>query len=246
MTDKQKTKRKPNATKDQADASACDTVFGISELLENIVVHLEPKNIFGVLRVSKAFLEVKKSPKIQEKLFLRLQGGPERFWTDRPYEHEGFRPPRPSPFINAENRSRGASYGWGICLEIGSMLLNLKSSVLDTYPSDPLPEEVLASFGFEIGEYKIYSHDCYVTASTWRAAIEEVKSSAKEWCVWWHGRRLRRYEGPMTPVGEKLSELEKETGCEAKLIISDPDRHVLCSQALELPLKVVWFPDNKD
>src|ERR1700712_929501 len=47
-------------------------VLRISELVTNILVHLPPKNIFGVKRVCKRFARaVDESPKIQEKLFLR-------------------------------------------------------------------------------------------------------------------------------------------------------------------------------
>src|ERR1700712_2361141 len=47
-------------------------VLQISELVTNILVHLPPKNIFGVKRVCKRFARAAdESPKIQEKLFLR-------------------------------------------------------------------------------------------------------------------------------------------------------------------------------
>jgi hypothetical protein len=47
-------------------------VFQTSELVENILVHLPAKTIFGVRRVSKSFSNaVKNSLPIKEKLFLR-------------------------------------------------------------------------------------------------------------------------------------------------------------------------------
>lgn len=70
-------------TNEAPQGAACRAVFQTAELLENIVIHLPPKNIFGVLRVSKDFSKVLTSPKVQEKVFLRLEPktGPPRLWS---------------------------------------------------------------------------------------------------------------------------------------------------------------------
>jgi hypothetical protein len=56
-------------------------VFDTTELLESILVHLPPKNLFGALRVSKQFQTViTGSVSIQEKMFLRIRKRPGKFW----------------------------------------------------------------------------------------------------------------------------------------------------------------------
>jgi hypothetical protein len=58
--------------KEASTAAAMQAVFQTSELVENILVHLPAKTVFGVQRVSKSFNNaVKNSLPIKEKLFLR-------------------------------------------------------------------------------------------------------------------------------------------------------------------------------
>ena len=65
-------------SKEASTAAAMQAVFQTSELVENILVHLPAKNIFGVQRVSKSFRNaVRNSLPIKEKLFLRLRARPE-------------------------------------------------------------------------------------------------------------------------------------------------------------------------
>jgi hypothetical protein len=58
-------------------------VFNTSELLEQIILCLPVKNIFGIQRVCKQFRDViAGSPKIQEKMFLRLRNDvPKEAWV---------------------------------------------------------------------------------------------------------------------------------------------------------------------
>lgn len=61
-----------STAEEASTAAAMQAVFQTSELVENILVHLPAKNIFGVQRVSKSFNNaVKNSLPIKEKLFLR-------------------------------------------------------------------------------------------------------------------------------------------------------------------------------
>lgn len=53
------------------DCAAAQAVFQTAELVENIFRYLPPQNIFGVLRVSKAFANTLKFAAVQEKAFLR-------------------------------------------------------------------------------------------------------------------------------------------------------------------------------
>jgi len=47
-------------------------VLRLNEILTNTLVHLSPKNFFGLQRVPKSFLNaIQQSTEIQEKLFLR-------------------------------------------------------------------------------------------------------------------------------------------------------------------------------
>jgi hypothetical protein len=61
-------------TKEASTAAAMQAVFQTSELVENILVHLPARNIFGIQRISKSFNNaVKNSLPIKEKLFLRTR-----------------------------------------------------------------------------------------------------------------------------------------------------------------------------
>jgi hypothetical protein len=61
-----------STAKEAPTAAAMQAVFQTSELVENILVHLPAKTIFGVQRVSKSFRNaIKNSLPIKEKLFLR-------------------------------------------------------------------------------------------------------------------------------------------------------------------------------
>ena len=57
--------------------SACQSVFGTTELLENIISFLPMRNIFIVQSVSKQWRNViANSPSIEEKMFLRIKPTP--------------------------------------------------------------------------------------------------------------------------------------------------------------------------
>lgn len=58
-------------------------VFETNELLEHIILCLPMKTIFGIQRVCRQFRDViAASPKIQEKMFLRLRSDmPEETWV---------------------------------------------------------------------------------------------------------------------------------------------------------------------
>lgn len=63
-----------STAKEASTAAAMQAVFQTSKLVENIIVHLPARTIFGVQRVSKSFNNaVKSSLPIKEKLFLRLR-----------------------------------------------------------------------------------------------------------------------------------------------------------------------------
>lgn len=63
---------KHQAGEHAATSTVRDRVLGLNEILTEILVHLPPKKIFEVQRVSKSFLSaIQKSPEIREKLFLR-------------------------------------------------------------------------------------------------------------------------------------------------------------------------------
>ena len=64
-----------------APGEARKAVLSTPELLENILVFLPARNIFGITRVSRALRDcVATSPTIQEKLFLRPSGPPKEVW----------------------------------------------------------------------------------------------------------------------------------------------------------------------
>jgi hypothetical protein len=57
-------------------------VLDTTELLENILSHLPPKQLFGVQRVCRLWKDfIARSSGIQEKLFLKLQGRPAELWA---------------------------------------------------------------------------------------------------------------------------------------------------------------------
>lgn len=82
-------------------------------------------------------------------------------------------------------------------------------------------------------------------ASTWRTAIEEVTSVSRRWYVYWRGRRHDWCEYTATSMGEKMYELEKETGSEAKVILSGDPNHAAL-RVLRFTLVGVGTPDNED
>jgi hypothetical protein len=60
---------------------ACKSVLATPELLENIIIHLPAKNMFGITRISTEFRNcVANSPVIQEMLFFRPSGPPKETW----------------------------------------------------------------------------------------------------------------------------------------------------------------------
>lgn len=72
------------------------------------MIHLPPKNIFGVVRVSKAFNNALKTRAIEEKVFLRLRAGPKNVWKPKGLTDLRAIPATPSPFIG--NKATGFAY----------------------------------------------------------------------------------------------------------------------------------------
>jgi hypothetical protein len=65
------------AASQDATCTACETVFGTAELVEQILVHLPAKQLFTSQRVCKTFANaIAASPAIQVKLFKRLPSHP--------------------------------------------------------------------------------------------------------------------------------------------------------------------------
>lgn len=61
--------------------SACDKVFGTTELLEDILLYLKPLEILVLQRVSRNFLDcVADSPGLQRKLFYKASTAPPEEW----------------------------------------------------------------------------------------------------------------------------------------------------------------------
>jgi hypothetical protein len=86
LTSDQKSRIAPaprHATRSMTTDAARQAVFNTSELLEQIILHLPMKNIFGIQRVCKHFNEViVTSPEIQIKHLVRLQGDrPKETWV---------------------------------------------------------------------------------------------------------------------------------------------------------------------
>jgi hypothetical protein len=137
-------------------------VFQTSELVENILVHLPAKTIFGVRRVSKSFSNaVKNSLPIKEKLFLR----PRLKNTHKVIAH-GFQHTAAalSPFFiqgafsgnyavhymslssRAETREK-----YGITME-RECIMPIESSVLDTYLLEVPFKKLKLSLRLWVGE----------------------------------------------------------------------------------------------
>ncbi|KAF2167176.1 hypothetical protein M409DRAFT_22605 [Zasmidium cellare ATCC 36951] len=78
-------------TRSMTTEAARKAVFNTAELLENILVHLPPRQLFTVQRVSHQLkAAIKESTQIQKKMFLRLGGEPEEEWLVRE-SHAGWR-----------------------------------------------------------------------------------------------------------------------------------------------------------
>lgn len=118
------------------------------------MVHLPPKNIFGCLRVSRAFYSTIKSKAIQEKVFLRLkkQDTPPKYWS---FDHEvlyggPIQAVTPSPFADvsvAELCNQGTGLA-PVSLDIPSMgewYIGPDSSILDTFVTDPPAKSAIAT-----------------------------------------------------------------------------------------------------
>lgn len=161
--------------------------------MENIVRYLPPKNIFGVLRVSKAFANTLKSATIQERTWLRPNKAtkpPTRFWKiDR--ASPAIYPSTASPFL--ENLDGLPYRGASVAVYLGSeepAALDRDASVLDSHFCDPTSVNVCVSVTFQIGEYKVLRSSKPLPAKTWRKAIDATESGYR--VQLWDGRFIKR------------------------------------------------------
>lgn len=110
-------------------------VFALSDLnevLANVFVHLTPQTIFGVQRVSKSFVNAtKKSPEIQEKLFLRQRDPGQGHTLHDGSSTAGYVSPF---FVGAGGRN------WHLGTAVGestrARIRSEQSSILDTFAFD--------------------------------------------------------------------------------------------------------------
>ena len=112
---------------------ARDKIFGLTELneiLANVLVHLPPRNIFEVQRVSRSFINaVERSPEIQEKLFLRQRKAIKNVLANA-VEHT-------QPTLNRINPLFHQVKMLGKIVGIDSRkCVSLESTILDTYLLD--------------------------------------------------------------------------------------------------------------
>jgi len=132
-----------STAKDASTAAAMQAVFQTSELVENILVHLPAKTIFGVQRVSKSFNNaVKSSLPIKEKLFLRLRpkithkviahGFQHTAAALNPFFIQGaFSENYAVHYMSLSSRA-GANEKYGMTME-HNCVISMESSLLNTY-----------------------------------------------------------------------------------------------------------------
>jgi hypothetical protein len=95
----------------EGNGAACKAVFETTELLENILVLLPPREIFKVHRVSRRFRETTiQSMPLEQKMFLRLRDQPSTLWrlprtphltTPKKRHRHVVRPVTLSPFLKS-------------------------------------------------------------------------------------------------------------------------------------------------
>jgi hypothetical protein len=149
-------------------------VFDTTELLESILVHLPPKNLFGALRVSKQFQTViTGSVSSQEKMFLRIRKRPRKIWllkearTKTHYVGEMILSPQRdsnrivefNPFLellcqiprlgawNSLSEYVELTFGKSVTL---SVLKSRTPSILDTYICNPISEDVQVTYDYQL------------------------------------------------------------------------------------------------
>jgi hypothetical protein len=133
--------------------TACKAVFEITELLENILIHLPPREIFEVQRVSRRFRDTTvNSMLLQQKMFLRPRDQPITFWrllrtphliTQKELHRHVVTPVTLSPFLKSWGYDQVEENGKTVAkfpidpLTGQPQPFNMESSILDTYFSDP-------------------------------------------------------------------------------------------------------------
>jgi hypothetical protein len=188
--------------------------------LTNILVHLPPKNIFGVQRVSKSFLNaVQKSPEIREKLFLRQRK------IIKSVSVEGGEPAKLTinPLLLRGNMKLE---GFGIK---NISAVNIQSSILDTYPLDVPCGEIV--FVLEVrdhvgrdGRWTLVETIIVDTGKTLRGLLEPLLRRRLGWILVDDGRcgHWRRECSPHEVIDEWQV---PRTKCyfEVRIYLQDPD-----------------------
>jgi hypothetical protein len=162
-------------TRSMTTDAARRAVFDTTELLESILVCLPPKNLFGVLRVSRRFRAViTASIPIQEKMFLRVRNKPWTAWKlegelkDTHFVEEliptpwyQFKSPvELNPFLELCHQDQSSAqrvHNGSECLKLAlqkpvplSTLDSKTPSILDTYASDPPFHEMETTYDYQL------------------------------------------------------------------------------------------------
>lgn len=158
----QPTSKNMPTAKEASTAAAMQAVFQTSELVENILVHLPAKTIFGALRVSKSFRNaVQNSLPIKEKLFLRTRSTNVHKVIAHGFQHTAaalnpcfIQGPFPQNYavhyMSLASRS-GPQEKYGVTME-HDRVMSMESSVLDTYLLEVPCKRLKVSFRFWVGE----------------------------------------------------------------------------------------------
>lgn len=148
--------------KEASTAAAMQAVCQTSELVENILVHLPAKTIFGVQRVSKCFRNaVQHSLPIKEKLFLRTRSTNVRKVIAHGFQHTAaalnpcfiqgaFSENYAVHYMSLASRS-GPQEKYGVTMEY-DRVMSMKASVLDTYLLEVPCKKLKVSLRFWVGE----------------------------------------------------------------------------------------------
>ena len=148
--------------KEASTAAVMQAVFQTSELVENILVHLPAKTIFGVQRVSKSFRNaVQNSLPIKEKLFLRIRSTNFHKVIAHGFQHTaaalnpcliqgGFSENYAVHYMSLASRS-GPQEKYGVTMEY-DRVMSMESSVLDTYLREVPCKRLKISLRFWVGE----------------------------------------------------------------------------------------------
>jgi hypothetical protein len=233
--------------------AACKAVFETAELLENILIHLPPREIFKVQRVSRRFRDTSvNSILLRQKMFLRLRSRP-TLWrlprtlhivTQKKRHRHVVTPVVLSPFLK--------SWGYGQFEEDGQTVVkfpvnpltgqpqpfSMDSSILNTYFCDPPCRDVQLNLDYRIGDFRIRTcHDVSVLEGsghppTLRAAIE---SSLDTRITLDQQPAFKRFCFPLKKlimtIGDAIEAIEAQTG-ETVSIHPDPRGIVLRGEGI--------------